>query len=97
LPSSTASPVEIGVEVKVKQVTIKRELFGLDHWGKIASRIRGEVYADFLPVTTDRSGFILDNPQYQAFRNVMDKVIQDVDGVLKRLAGRKRNKGPVRH
>jgi len=89
LPSSTASPVELGVEVKVKQVTIKRELFGLDHWGKIASRIRGEVHADFLPVTTDRSGFILDNPQYQAFRNVMDKVIQEVDDILKRLAGRK--------
>ncbi|MGD0918951.1 MAG: ATP-binding protein [Thermodesulfobacteriota bacterium] len=58
LPSSTASPVELGIEVKVRQVTIKREIFGLEHWGKVASRIRGEVHADFLPVTTDRSGFI---------------------------------------
>ena len=57
LPSSTASPVELGIEVKVRQVTIKREIFGLEHWGKVASRIRGEVHADFLPVTTDRSGF----------------------------------------
>jgi len=89
LPSSSASPVELGIEVKVKQVTIKREFFGLEHWGKIASRVRGEVHADFLPVTTDRSGFVIDSPQYQAFRKVMDKVVQEVDDVLKRLAGRK--------
>jgi len=89
LPSSTASPVELGIEVKVKQVTVKRELFGLEHWGKIASRIRGEVCADFLPVTTDRSDFVIDSPQYQAFRKVMDKVVQEADDVLKRLAGRK--------
>jgi hypothetical protein len=89
LPSSTASPAELGIEVKVRQVTIKRELFGLEHWGRIASRIRGEVHADFLPVTTDRSGFVMDSFQYQAFRKVMDKIVQDVDDVLKRLAGRK--------
>ncbi len=89
LPSSTASPAEIGIEVKVKQVTIKRELFGLEHWGKMVSRIRGEVHADFLQVTTDRSGFILDTPQYQAFQRVMEKIIREVEDVLKRLAGRK--------
>jgi len=89
LPSSRASPVELGIEVKVKQVTIKRELFGLEHWGKVASRIQGEVHADFLPVTTDRSGFVLDSPPYQAFRKVMEKVIREVDDILKRLAGRK--------
>jgi len=89
LPSSTASPVELGIEVKVKQVTIRRELFGLEHWGKIASRIRGEVHADFLPVTTDRSGFVVDTPLYQAFRKVMERVVQEVDDILKRLAGRK--------
>jgi hypothetical protein len=89
LPSSLASPVELGIEVKVKQVTIRRELFGLEHWGKAASRIRGEVHADFLPITTDRTGFVMDSPQYQAFQKVMDKVIQELDDILKRLAGRK--------
>ncbi len=89
LPSSSASSVELGIEVKVKQITVKKELFGLEHWGKIASRIRGEVHADFLPVTTDRSGFVQDSAQYQAFRKVMEKVIQEVDGILNRLAGRK--------
>lgn len=89
LPSSTASPEELGIEVKVKQVTIKREFFGLEHWGKVVSRVRGEVHADFLPVTTDRSGFVIDSLQYQVFLKAMDKVVQEVDDVLKRLAGRK--------
>ncbi len=89
LPSSSASSVELGIEVKVRQVTVKKELFGLEHWGKIASRIRGEVHADFLPVTTDRSGFVTDSLQYQSFRKIMEKVIQEVDDILKRLAGRK--------
>lgn len=89
LPSSTASPEELGIEVKVKQVTVKREFFGLEHWGKIASRVQGEVHVNFLPVTTDRTGFVLDSPQYQAFKKVMEKVIQEVEGILKRLAGHK--------
>jgi hypothetical protein len=92
LPSSRASPVELGIEVKVKQVTIRREFFGLDHWGKVASRIRGEVHADFLPVTTDRSGFVLDSPAYQAFLKVMERVIQEVDNILKRLASGKQKR-----
>jgi hypothetical protein len=89
LPSSTAVPEELGIEVKVKQVTIKREFFGLEHWGKMASRVQGEVHVNFLPVTTDRTGFVLDSLQYQAFKKVMEKVIQEVEGILKRLAGHK--------
>jgi len=91
-PSSTPSPEELGIEVKVKQVTIKKEFFGLEHWGKIASRVQGEVHANFLPVTTDRTGFILDSPEYQAFKKVMEKVIQEVEGILKRLAGHREKK-----
>ena len=87
LPSSSPSSEELGIEVKVKQVTVKREFFGLEHWGKIASRVQGEVHANFLPVTTDRTGFILDSPQFKAFEEVMEKVIQEVEGILKRLAG----------
>jgi hypothetical protein len=89
LPSSTASPDQLGIEVKVKQATVKREFFGLEHWGKIASRVQGEVHVDFLPVTTDRTGFILDSPEYQAFKKIMEKVIQEVESILKHLAGHK--------
>ncbi len=89
LPSSTSPKDELGIEVKVKQVTVKREFFGLEHWGKIASRVQGEVHVDFLPVTTDRTGFILDSPEYRAFKKIMEKVTQEVEGILKRLAGHK--------
>ena len=47
-----------GIECKVKQVTITREFFGLEKWVKDIGRIREEVNADFLPITSDRSGFI---------------------------------------
>jgi hypothetical protein len=47
---------------------------------------------EYLPVTTDRSGFIVDSPQYQAFRKTMKKVIAEVDKVLKRLTGPKEKK-----
>ncbi len=89
LPSSTPSPEELGIEVKVKQVTVRREFFGLERWGKSASRVQGEVHANFLPVTTDRTGFILDSSEYRAFEKVMGKVIHEVEGILKRLAGRR--------
>ncbi len=72
----------------MKPVTIKREFFGLERWGKAAARIRGEVNADFLPVTADRTGFVLDSPEYEAFRKVMEKVTREVDMALKSLAGR---------
>ena len=89
LPSSAASPTDIGIEVKVKHATIKRDLFGLERWGKAASRIRGEVHADFLPVTTDRSGFIVDDDAYRAFREVMERVAEQVDEQLQQLSGRR--------
>jgi hypothetical protein len=40
-------------------------------------------------VTTDRSGFVIDSIEYQTFQRVMDKIVQEVDEILKRLAGRK--------
>jgi len=72
----------------VKQVTIRRDLFGAETWGKVAARIRGEVHADFLPITSDRSGFVLDSPEYQAFRQVMERVMAEVRSILNRLIGR---------
>lgn len=92
LPSSSASIEQPGIECKVKQVTVKREFFGMESWGKDIARIRGEVYADFLPVTTDRSGFITDSEEYKAFRAVMARVMEMVKGVLNRLSDEKENK-----
>ncbi len=56
LPSAKTTTTEpLDIECKVKQVTVKREYFGMDTWGKDMARVRGLIYADFLPVTTDRS------------------------------------------
>jgi hypothetical protein len=89
LPETAASKEDVGIEVKVKQVTVKRALFGMETWGKAMARIRGEVYADFLPVTSDRTGFLEDSPEYKAFLQVMEKMIEEVKKVLHRLAGKK--------
>jgi len=88
LPASAASLENLGIEVRVKQVTVRRELFGAETWGKVAARIRGEVNADFLPVTSDRTGFVLDSPEYLAFREVMGRVMNETRSVITRLTGR---------
>lgn len=96
LPASAASPREVGIDVKVKQVTIRRDLFGLEREGKAAFRIRGEVHADFLPITTDRTGFLMDAPEYCAFRGAMEEVVEEVRRVLDRLGERKENRRAAR-
>jgi len=40
---------EVGIEIKVKGVTVRRDLFGMERWGRAAERIMGEIHADFLP------------------------------------------------
>ncbi len=89
LPQTMASTDELGVEVKVKQVTVRRELFGMETWGKVMARVRGEVNADFLPVTSDRTGFVKDSPEYRAFAAVMERQIEDVRKLLLRLTAKK--------
>lgn len=88
IPQSAASPTQTGIEVKVKQVTIKRELFGMETWGKAMLRVQGEIYAEFLPVTSDRSGFITDSEEYKTFLKVMERVMRDVQTVLGKLSGK---------
>ncbi len=85
LPASSASTLDLGIDVKVKKVTIKRELFGMETWGKAMTRLRGEIHADFLPVTSDRSGFIVDSEEYRVFRQTVDKVMSEVKKMLTHL------------
>ncbi|MBI4358749.1 MAG: ATP-binding protein [Candidatus Omnitrophica bacterium] len=86
LPASSASTLDLGIDVKVKKVTIKRELFGMETWGRAMTRVRGEIHADFLPVTSDRSGFVLDSEEYKVFCQVMEKVMSEIKKVLTHLA-----------
>lgn len=96
LPASAAGGEAPGIEVKVKQVTVRRELFGAEQWGKAVVRLRGEVHADFLPVTTDRSGFVVDSPEYQAFAQAMQRVMTEVRQVLGRLTGQRERRAASR-
>jgi hypothetical protein len=83
-PTSMASTKDLGIAVKVKGVTVKKDLFGMETWGKVVARIKGEINADFLPITSDRSNFIIDSDQYREFLKVMEKTI----GVIKKTLGR---------
>jgi len=92
IPSSQASILDFGIDCKVKQVTIKRELFDLADLGKEAARIKGEINADFLPITSDRSSFIVDSDEYKAFCEVMKKVLKEVRKAFGILSDKKENK-----
>jgi hypothetical protein len=89
VPAHMASATDLGIEIKVRHVTVRRELFGMQSWGREAARIRGEVHADFLPVTADRSGFVQDRDEYRAFLEVMDRVVAEVRRALGHLSDRK--------
>ena len=83
---------EAGIECKVKQVTITKDFFGMEEWLKNIARIRGEVHADFLPITSDRTGFIKDTPQYKKFLEVMRLVVERVKPILAELSDYKENR-----
>ena len=91
--SADQDMADAGLECKVKQVTITREFFGLEKFIKNIRRIKGEVNADFLTVTSDRSGFIKDTPPYQVFLKTMDKIIENIKPVLENLSDFKENRG----
>lgn len=96
LPASAADPGPPGIEVKVKQVTVRRDLFGAETWGRAAERLRGELHGDFLPVTTDRSGFVQDSPEYLAFRDVVNRVMNQVRAILRQLTGQRERRAASR-
>lgn len=92
LPASRATADALGLEVKVRGVTVRRELFGMQAWGKLITRVRGEVNADFLPLTADRSNFVVDSPEYAALVDAMGKVMIEVEAALRQIALRKENR-----
>ena len=91
LPAYRASKDDMGVEIKVKGVTVRRELFEMASWGKAATRVRGEINADFLPLTSDRSGFLEDSPEYRSFLEAMNKTMAEVRRAYNQLASQREN------
>jgi len=93
LVTSGSSPRDkAGIQCKVKGVTIKRDFFGLENLGSPAKKIYGFVNANFLPITSDRTGFITDSPEYQAFKEVMQQVAKRVRKQLRILADERGNR-----
>jgi len=92
LPASRAASDALGLEVKVRGVTVRRELFGMQAWGKLVTRVRGEVNADFLPLTADRGNFVVDTSEYAAFTEAMSTVMAEVEAALRQIALRKENR-----
>ncbi|HLA47675.1 MAG: hypothetical protein A3I04_02335 [Nitrospinae bacterium RIFCSPLOWO2_02_FULL_39_110] len=89
LPESRATAEDMGIMCLVKQVMVKREFFGMETWGADMARVRGEVHANFLPITSDRSGFIIDSNEYKIFYEKMAEVIKDVRRILGSLSDKK--------
>lgn len=87
-PKSAADFKDLGIEVKVKGATVKRDLFGMETWGRAVARIKGEICADFLPITSDRSSFIVDSGEYQEFLKIMEKVVGIIGKALGKEADR---------
>ncbi len=77
-PKTMASTKDLGIDVKVKGATVKKDLFGMETWGKAVARIKGEIQANFLPITSDRSNFVTDTEEYQEFLKIMEKVIASI-------------------
>ncbi len=92
LPVYRASKDEMGIEIKVKGVTVRRELFEMASWGKAATRVRGEINADFLPLTSDRSGFLEDSHEYKSFIEAMNKTMVEVKRAYNQLASQRENR-----
>lgn len=78
---------EPGVECVVRGVVVRRSTFEMDL--PVATRLRGRVEADFLPITSDRSRFIADSAEYRAFVLEMQKQIRTIDRLTREHAKRK--------
>lgn len=83
-PKSMASLKDLGIDIKVKGVSVKKDLFGMETWGKVVARIKGEINVDFLPITSDRTNFVTDSEEYQEFLKVMEKIV----GIIKKTLGK---------
>lgn len=92
VPASMSSLQELGIDIKVKGVTVKRALFGMETWGNVIARIRGEINADFLPITSDRSNFIVDSLEYRAFVKVMTGIMPEVKKILGKEADQRQDR-----
>ncbi|MEK7376174.1 MAG: ATP-binding protein [Candidatus Margulisiibacteriota bacterium] len=92
VPNASLLAAGPGIEIKVKGVTIKRELFGLEAEHPELLLLSGEAHADFLPITSDRTGFILDSPEYLSFSAVMKRVMERILSDIRKWQNKKQRR-----
>lgn len=84
IASDSKDICEQGIECRVKQVFVKRELFGLEKFhDKGAMRITGFINADFLPLISGRSDFIRDSEEFKLFEKIMRAEAEEIAKTLK--------------
>lgn len=72
-----------GIECFVNGVPVTRETFGFEFSHMpFSTRITGEVHADFIPITSDRSRFMIDAPEYKEFYRLMRF---EISSIIKKL------------
>jgi hypothetical protein len=82
--SASSTTTDLGIDVKVKGATVKKDLFGMETWGPAVARVKGEINANFLPLTSDRSNFVTDSEEYRQFLKVMEKIV----GIIRKKLGK---------
>lgn len=88
LPNITPKDADMaGIECTVRGIVICRTLFALD--APIIQKMRGRVEADFLPITSDRSRFIADTPEYALFFEIMQRELRKIQRQVRDLEERK--------
>jgi len=84
ISKSAATTTDLGIDVKVKGATVKKDLFGMETWGPAVARVKGEINANFLLLTSDRSNFVTDSEEYRQFLKVMEKIV----GIIRKKLGK---------
>lgn len=90
LTNTPWSKDDAGIGIYVKNILITKETFGLEIVKKSgATRIRGKIQADFLPITSSRDSVIVDSAEYGVLCDVVQKEIKKLLKVAQALADRR--------
>lgn len=90
LTNSSWTADDSGIGIYVKNTLITKETFGLELTKRLgATRLRGKIHADFLPITSNRENIIRNTPEFVSVREVVDKEIRKMLKVAKALANQR--------
>lgn len=90
LTNSSWTADDAGIGIYVKNTLITKETFGLEITKRLgATRLRGKIQADFLPITSNRDNIIRDTPEFIAVREIVEKEIRKILKVAKDLANQR--------